>query len=78
MSDTQTIEELVLQKHQAVARADSLAQLATALVLLFADDKGVVRVPKAILNRVQKVAVDVEELKSGSLKLTLKDAPEQE
>ncbi|MHA2135874.1 MAG: hypothetical protein ACW99J_18610 [Candidatus Thorarchaeota archaeon] len=69
---TQVIKELTLEKIQAEEQAQTMAQMVSALALMLADDKGVVRISKAIQNQIPNTNISTEILKkTGAIKLTI-------
>ncbi|HEX7098945.1 MAG TPA: hypothetical protein VF377_06865 [Acidimicrobiia bacterium] len=75
MSDMkQTLEQLTLEKHQALAAMREWRQVACALALAHGekgkDGKVVARIPKALSNRLDGYSLETKPLKGG-LVLTL-------
>lgn len=74
MTDTATIEQLVIEKHRAVAMAREWQAIAAALALSTGttNDKGITqaRVPKALLNQLDHT-IAIKQVKGGGVVLTL-------
>jgi len=71
MSVEETME-LVRRADAAEARLAELGTWVTALVLMSQNSKGVVAVPKAVINKTPKYVVNIRRLKTGSIKFTAK------
>ena len=76
MSVEETME-LVRRADSAEARLAELGTWVTALVLMGQNSKGVVAVPKAVINKTPKFVVNIRRLKTGSVKFTVKPVEEE-
>jgi len=70
MSVEETMQ-LVRRADAAEARLAELGTWVTALVLMHQNSKGVVAIPKAVINKTPKHVVNIKRLKTGSVKFTV-------
>jgi regulator of replication initiation timing len=72
MSDMkQMVEEMVLEKNQLMQMQEQLRNVLNSILGTMADDKGIVRIPKAELAKAEGYIFEIVEFqKSGSLKIT--------